>query len=439
MKNRFLNIIESLLKPSQNVLVAVSGGLDSVVLLDLVSKSKISFSIAHANFQLRDLESDQDQLFVKGLAKKYNVPFHTINFDTLAFAGNNGLSKQMAARELRYKWFNDVMDQEQIDFLLTAHHLNDNLETSLLNIIRGTGISGMRGMHLQRGRTIRPLLEFTRTEIENYATQHQLKWREDSSNKSVDYHRNYIRQQVIPSLKQINPSLEKTFHQNANRLKAEEELMHFALEALTKQYVIKQNNQLIINKKLVAGFNYKAGIIWELTKEFGFNLDQCESIIASLNGESGKQFYAPSFTLTVDRENLIVSKQLEERQLIQISENDDFITTNQLEISIHKSTLQHFSNNRNEACLDTALLEFPLTIRIWKQGDSFYPLGMKNKKKVSDFLIDQKVSLADKSQVLVMESGQNIVWLIGHRIDDRYKITTHTKTAHTFKITIRNS
>ncbi len=435
MQERFYSIVKAIIDPTKKILLAVSGGLDSVALLDVASKSKLTIEIAHVNFQLRGIESDEDENFVKTLANLYNVPYFSIQFNTNTYAEEHGLSIQMAARQLRYDWFEKIMEKGNFDFLFTAHHLNDNLETSLLNFTRGTGISGMRAMEFQHEKIVRPLLTFTRAELEAYVKLHQLKWREDSSNITSDYHRNFIRHQVIPILKEINPSLENTFANNATRFLGEEELINFAVDQIKHKYIFEEGDGLTIKKEMLQLFKYKSGVLYKLIKEFGFNLDQCEDVIASLNGQSGKQFQASQFTLTNDREFLLITKNSSEIISVKITELDEFIVTKNVELSISSTSTWKLSNNSNIAMLDKCLLQFPIILRSWKPGDYFYPLGMTHKKKVSDFLIDLKISMADKNQVLVLESAGNIVWVVGHRINDRFKITPKTETAITFKIT----
>jgi len=434
MQDRFNTFIGTLVSPSQKILLAVSGGLDSTVLLDLATNANLNFSVAHVNFELRGEDSKGDEYFVKELAEQYGVSFFVTRFDTLTFAKKHGVSKQMAARQLRYQWFAETMRNEKIDFLMTAHHLNDNLETALLNFVRGTGISGMRGMPSQADKLIRPLLLFTKEELQFYAKSKNLKWREDASNSSSDYHRNFLRHEVIPKLKEINPSLENTFLHNATRFNAEEELVKFAHQYLATQYVSQNNNQVIISKEVISQFHNKAGVLWELIKEYGFNVDQCELVMDSIFGQSGKQFHTNEFTLTIDRESFIITKQSIENQLIEIKENNTSIELNNCEITLTETQNVAFSSSPLEAYLDRDCLKFPLLIRTWKNGDLFYPLGMDKKKKVSDFLIDEKISVPDKNKVLVMESENNICWIVGHRIDDRFKITNQTKSILHLKI-----
>lgn len=437
MQDRFNTFIGTLVSPSQKILLAVSGGLDSTVLLDLAAKANLNFSVAHVNFELRGEDSNGDECFVKELAEQYGAAFFVTRFDTLTFAKKHGISKQMAARQLRYQWFAEIMRKEKIDFLMTAHHLNDNIETSLLNFVRGTGISGMRGMPVQSNHLIRPLLLFRKEELEFYAKSKNLKWREDVSNSNSDYHRNFLRHEVIPKLKEINPSLENTFLHNATRFNAEEELVKFAHQYLSTQYVSQNNNQVIISKKVIGQFHNKAGVLWELIKEYGFNVDQCELVMDSIFGQSGKQFHTNEFTLTIDRESFIITKQSIENQLIEIKENDTSIELNNCEITLTETQNVAFSSSPLEAYLDRDCLKFPLLIRTWKNGDLFYPLGMDKKKKVSNFLIDEKISVPDKNKVLVMESENNICWVVGYRMDDRFKITNQTKSILHLKIKYR--
>jgi tRNA(Ile)-lysidine synthase len=302
-----------------------------------------------------------------------------------------------------------------------------------LNFTRGSGISGLRGIKKQNQKIIRPLLDVSRKEIELYAASNNLSWREDSSNKSTDYHRNFIRHQVIPKLKEINPSLESTYTDNAKRFSAEEELVNFAIKTLGQEFILLENNQIKIQKRLFNSFTNKAPILWEIIKDYGFNLDQCERIVSGSSGQSGKHFSSATHSLIIDREVLIITELFAPANEIVINEHDAFLTAPNFELKIQPVDQSELKNDPLEAVLDIDKIKYPLLLRPWRKGDGFHPLGMSGAKKVSDFLIDIKLSIADKNQVWVLESDGKIAWVVGLRIDDRFKITPETKSALSFK------
>jgi len=437
MQKRFLEQLESLGCRGKRILVAVSGGLDSVVLLDLLIKSRYTIAVAHANFQLRGVESDGDETFVKQLALSSKIPVYVQSFDTNNYAIEKGVSIQMAARDLRYAWFFDVLDREKFDLVATAHHLNDNLETSLINFVRGTGLQGFLGISKKNERIVRPLLIFHRKEIEAYARQRDLSWREDSSNAGDEYQRNFIRHQVVPRLKEINPTLEETYAQTIHRLYAAQELADLGLEGLKQKYVSERESQVRILKSLLKERRHPSGILWELIKDYGFNLVQCEEIVRASSGQPGKVFLAPRVQLIIDRETLIISEYPEAWTEIGIEETQLEATLGAWSLSIgeHPDT-GTINADPFTALLDKEKLTFPLKWRSWKEGDSFHPLGMDHRKKISDFLIDMKISGKDKGAVTVLESGGVVAWVVGYRIDDRFKITRETKSLIAFKVTM---
>ena len=427
MQKRFLEQLQTINCLQKKVLIAVSGGIDSIVLLELFIKSGYKVAIAHVNFQLRGEESDQDEAFVTQLAKSYHIPSFSKRFETKNYATANSISIQMAARELRYDWFSELLESEKYDYLATAHHLNDNLETVLINFVRGSGLSGLRGIQLKSNRIIRPLLNFSRHQIETFALSHNLKWREDSSNTSDDYVRNFIRHQVIPKLKEINPSLEETFTRNNERLSAAKELMDLGIEHLKSQFLSETQGQVKILKTMFDVFP-KAAILYEVVKEYGFNLAQCEEIVKSIHGQPGKRFLSPYYQLIVDRESLFIAAHSVQWQAVNIEEDQERALLGSWELNISTLSNQMTEGDPFIAQLDKDKLTYPLVWRPWKEGDWFHPLGMDHKKKVSDFLIDSKASINEKDRVTVVESDGQIVWLAGHRIDNRCKLVASTKS-----------
>lgn len=432
MLERFKNFIEErgLFSRTDKVVLAVSGGVDSIVMCDLFHKASFSFAIAHCNFQLRKQESDGDEQFVKNLAIFYNVPFFVNRFDTDKYAQKKNISVQMAARDLRYHWFKELIEKHSIPHLATAHHQDDVAETFFINLIRGSGISGLHGISEKRDYIIRPLLFASKDEISEYAKKRDLKYREDSSNLCDKYTRNKIRHHVIPIFKEINPNALNSIISTIERLKEVESVFKETIDIAKKKLVLYDKNQTKISivelKKLQPIHTY----IFELLKEFGFNASTINSIESSLDSESGKVFYSPTHKLIKDRNQLIITNYQLPTTNWELSIKDN-ITEIEDPIPL-KFELAHNTNfiipkSNCIACLDYDSLKFPLTLRRWKQGDSFNPLGMKGKKKLSDFFIDKKISLADKENTWVLCSADAIVWVVGYRIDEGFKVKEGTK------------
>lgn len=428
MHKLFLEQLHALGCLQKKIVVAVSGGLDSIVLLELLVKSGCQIGIAHVNFQLRGEESDQDEAFVVGLATAYKVPVFVKRFETKNYATATGVSIQMAARELRYDWFYDLLNSEKYDCLATAHHLNDNLETVLINFTRGTGLTGLKGIQTANEKIIRPLLDFNRIQIEDFARSNQLSWREDSSNSSDDYGRNFIRHQVVPKLKELNPSLEETFARNIERWSAAKELMDLGIHQIKQQFRSDSKGQVKILKSLFEKFRQPA-ILWELIKEFGFKFDECEKIVEASKGHSGKRFLSSEYQLVVDREALLITAHPVQWNEIQIEEDQEQALFGSWELTLSTEAKWEIQHDPCVVLIDKDKLAYPLVWRLWREGDFFYPLGMDHKKKVSDFLIDSKIAVSDKDHVTVIESAGRIIWVAGYRIDNRFKITEKTKSA----------
>lgn len=444
MLHAFLTYIneQKLFEPTEKVLLTVSGGKDSVAMFDLFcgasrSDGRLQFAVAHCNFQLRGKESEQDQIFVEHLCKENNVVFHTKTFDTKAYAKKNKISIEMAARILRYEWFESLRQELKFDYIATAHHLNDSIETVLLNLTKGTGISGLKGISAKKGHIIRPILFASQKEIDTYVTEKNLSWREDSSNASNDYQRNLIRNQVVPLLKKINPNFDETFARNLERFQSLEadfrkNLSHF------KTTVMREENGVfylkIANIKYWQSANY---YLEELLKEFGFNYFQSKEIFNSLSGLSGKVFHAENYTLLKDREELVISPPSSTEKNIFLSISLDKINENQTFDFLHKKLRFTVLNvaeidtkfERNNAILfaDFDKIKFPITLRQWQEGDWFIPLGMKGKKKISDFLIDKKTPLNLKKNIFLLTSQDTVVWILNQRADDRFKLSDSTQ------------
>ncbi|WP_220275247.1 tRNA lysidine(34) synthetase TilS [Emticicia sp. BO119] len=436
MLQPFLTYIneQCLFTPNDKIVLAVSGGKDSVVLFDLFREAKFNFTVVHCNFQLRGEDSDNDAVFVQRLCERHGIPFRAATFRTKDYARTHKLSIEMAARQLRYEWFEQVRQELNYQYIATAHHLNDSIETILLNLTKGTGISGLRGILAKKGHLVRPLLFASRTDIENYVAEKQLHWREDSSNASNDYQRNLLRNEVVPLLKKINPNLEHTFARNIERLQAIENGFKGNLSEFKKAICREENGVLFLNIDAIKQWQSATYFLEETLKEFGFNYFQSKEIHQSLNKTSGKTFHSASHTLIKDREHLIITPKEEKTyEEVLIEEGIQNIEYHDLFLQINQSSIEDWQayltteRNPNILWVDADRLKYPLSIRPWHEGDWFIPLGMKGKKKISNFLVDTKVPLHLKKSIFLLCSGGDIVWIIGQRTDDRFKVGEQTK------------
>lgn len=430
MKQSFLNYLEQkkLCGSNDKILLAVSGGLDSMAMLDLFQDCGFNIGVAHANFQLRGGESTGDEEFVEGFCKKSSIPFYTKKFDTELYARLHQLSIQMAARVLRYQWFGELAEAHHFDWIATAHHLNDSIETGLLNLVRGSGIEGLDGIESKNGKVIRPMLFATRQQLEVHAKENNITWREDRSNTSDDYQRNFIRHHVTPLLKELNPSFENSFLESMNKISGAVELEALGIQRWREQFEKTTGNQIRLTKKGFDQFKRPENVLWNLIKGFEFNLDQCHQIARAMKGQPGKKFYSSGHELIIDRDYLIISKTQTRLGETLIESHQTEATLGNFKLKIEQREKIDFNDDPTIAMLDADKIKFPLHWRKWKPGDSFYPLGMNHRKKLSDFLIDQKVSLADKEAITVLESENEIVWVVGWRVDDRYKIALATQS-----------
>jgi len=411
------------------LLVAVSGGLDSVVLTHLLSKLGLQIALAHVNFQLRSEESDLDEAFVKNLGQQLKVPVFTKKSDTSLYAKENKVSIQMAAREIRYDWFASLLEEKNYDFVLTAHHLDDNLETFFINLSRSSGLDGLTGIPERNKKIVRPLLAFSRTEILSYAKQNEIEWREDASNATTKYLRNKIRHKLLPILKEINPDFDKAFSVSQSHLKESQALVQDYISQIKPKLVVERNNLQYIALPKLKNFPNQQAILYELLKEYSFT--EWNDVYHLLEAQTGKQVFSKTHYLLKDRENLVLGVRLskaEDKKQEVIEVGSTFKIQN-LEFNIEiidKLNSLNFGK-QNETFIDFSKIEYPLSVRKWKEGDYFYPLGLKGKKKISDFLIDQKISQIDKEKIwLLCDTEDQIIWVIGKRLDDRYKITKTT-------------
>jgi tRNA(Ile)-lysidine synthase len=433
---QFLNHIKrhGLCEPADRVLLAVSGGIDSMVMLHLFQQAGFTIAVAHCNFQLRGDDANGDEAFVSATAQQFHIPCFVNRFETAQYAEITKLSIQMAARELRYAWFEELMEKYRFNVLATAHHLNDSLETVLLNWVHGASLEGFTGIPVKHDGVIRPLLFATREQIEQYAKEHNLTWRDDVSNQTDDYQRNFIRHQVIPVLKEINPSLESTVQRGFAKSLAEVNWMQEGFDDWKRKYTTTAHDKVTILKEYFTGLPHEASVLWKFIKTFGFNYDTCVDVMRSLSGQPGKRFFSSTHQLVIDRELLLITPHSIALHDITIGADQSEAQLGAWRMEISRSTTFQKSAAPNQATLDVAHINFPLTWRTWKAGDAFYPLGMRNRKKVSDFLIDLKLSRTDKESVTVLESQGEIIWVAGYRIDNRFKITDHTREVVIFTL-----
>ena len=407
----------------KKLLLAISGGIDSMVLLHLCHQLKLDIRVAHCNFQLRGAESDEDEKFVKYQCEMIDVLLFVNRFDTKKFAEQQKLSIQVVARNLRYEWFNTLLINNDYDYILTAHHLDDSLETFLINFTRGSGLDGLTGIPQQNGNIIRPLLAFSRNEIEIFAKENKVEWREDSSNASDKYLRNKLRHDVIPVLKELNPSLLDSFENTISSLQQAKSLVDDAARMVYKQVVSEEDTIKIDIVKLIAFQNYN-GYLYQWLSQYGFT--DWQAVCDLIEAQSGKQVFSETHILLKDRNHLILFPKQNESEPIHFS-----IAKDQKEVKFPLKL--SFCNvddisvpSTNVIFVDEAKLQFPLIIRKWQEGDWFYPLGMNGKKKLSKFFKDEKFSLLDKSSTWLLCSENQIVWVVGKRQDERFKVDAAT-------------
>jgi len=422
---------KNLFHPSDKILLTVSGGKDSVFMVNLFLKANFNFGIAHCNFKLRGDDADLDEQFVKKLAYQNDISYHTTSFNTQKYSEEEGISIQMAARELRYTWFEKIRKEHNYNYIATAHHKNDVAETMLINLVKGTGLSGLHGISSKRGYLIRPILNFSRKEIDQYVMNHKVSYREDQSNSDVKYTRNRIRHAIIPELEKINPSVIETLNIEAGQFLELEKIISDKIEEERERLFRDEKGMIAISidelKKLTPLTSY----LYLLLKDYGFNKSDVNDIVQTADGNSGKRFCSSTHELIKDRGVFLLQKiKIDKPELFIINELVDFkkspiainsiLENNSSDIELQK--LKEF------AYLDFEKIQFPIILRKWREGDVFQPYGMIGKKKVSDYLIDNKIPLLIKREKWVLEANGQIIWLVGERIDDRYKLTAQSKS-----------
>lgn len=451
--SEFINNIQqqSLFQKKDQLLLAVSGGIDSVVLCELCFQAGFDFQMAHCNFQLRGEESERDERFVRSLSEKYQVPIFVKKFDTADYAKKNKVSIQVAAREQRYSWFEELLNAVDnrpavlsLDarYLLTAHHANDNIETLLMNFFKGTGIMGLRSILPKQGKIIRPLLFAKREALLKFLEDNNLSFVEDSSNITDKYTRNYFRHQLIPAVKKVFPQVEENLLNNIERFKEIEILYQQSIDSHKKKLLEQKGNEIHIPVlKLLKSAPLKT-VIYEIIKDFDFTAHQADDVIHLCKSESGKYISSSGHKIIKNRDWLIIApvNTLEaEHLLVRETDNEIIFEAGTLRIKRYESKGEKPPLSNLTATLDAQHVSFPLLLRKWKQGDYFYPLGMQKKKKLSRFFIDQKMALTDKENTWVIESNKKIIWIIGKRIDNRFKITDKTKSILEFNLALPRS
>jgi tRNA(Ile)-lysidine synthase len=434
MLDRVRQFIEekNLFSPTtDHLLVAVSGGIDSVALADVLHRLEVPFAIAHCHFGLRGEEADADEQFVRKLAKKYEVPYFAEFFQTKEFALQEGISTQMAARALRYEWFERIRQTQQLSYIATAHHQRDAAETMLLNLTHGTGLAGLHGIQAKNGYVVRPFLGIGKEELFEYVMENRLVWREDASNDSTTYQRNRLRHEVLPVLRDINPNLDQTLEHTAERVGGAEEIVRRYVADTAAQAQKEEDEVVYFNISTLQATAAITLVLHELLRPFNFSFPVTKEIVAAFKATAGRRFESPTHLLVKDRDQLVITRRsLTSFGTHQLHAGQTKLLADGLHLTADLQEAEGFvvPRKKNETAFDADRLQFPLTVRRWKEGDWFMPIGMKGKKKISDFLIDQKVPLNLKDDVRVLVTAdQRIAWVIGFRPDERYKVTEETQ------------
>jgi len=432
MQEQFIQYIQDnkLLGPGESVLLGVSGGVDSVVMMHLFLEGGYRIGIAHCNYQLRGEESEEDHLFLRELARRYDLPFYEKRFNTKDYASRQHLSVQMAARKLLYDWFEQLRAQVGYDRIAVGHNRDDMTETFLINLARGTGLKGLTGIKPRWGNVVRPLLFAGRGEILEYCRQQQLVYREDSTNQTVHYHRNKIRHQVIPVFQQMNPRFLETMAENVQRLQEAHDLYRLFVEEKKQELLQSQGEEVYISKQVKElGSGYSA-LLFEILQAYGFTGRMVGDIAGEMDGIPGKEYFSNTHKLLRDRNWLIVTPLDTECFRRYYLEDVAGQVTTPMPLRLRKIQKTHgydIPRHPDIASVDYDKLDFPLILRKWQEGDYFIPLGMNDFKKLSDFFVDRKYSRLDKERAWLLTSGEKIVWIVGDRLDERFRIEAQTK------------
>jgi tRNA(Ile)-lysidine synthase len=410
------------------LLIAISGGIDSVVLAHLCSQLNLNFSLCHCNFNLRGQESDDDEAFVKSLVKTLKTPVYTTSFETEKYAKKNKISIQVAARNLRYTWFYELIDSKGYDYVLTAHNTNDNLETFIINLTRGTGLEGFTGIPPVNQKSIRPLLAFSRDEIILFAIKNEIIWREDKSNASVKYVRNKVRHKVIPILKELNPHVLESFQNTIEYLNESQSIINDAVKNVSANVVSYENDLLKISCKEIDKLSNKKAYLYQLLQGYGFTA--WNDIVDLISAQPGKQVFSKTHRLLKDRNFLIVTTINKSQSIkgpILIDQKVSEIT-NPIKLTI-QNTADYTCENNHQIIIDNDLINYPLSLKKWHHGDAMHPTGMTGSKKISQLFKDNKLSLLDKEKIwMLTDAKDHIIWVIGLRQDRRYLANKTSKS-----------
>ena len=402
------------------LLIAISGGIDSVVLAHLCSQLNLNFSLCHCNFNLRGQESDDDEAFVTSLAKSLKTLVYTTSFETEKYATKNKVSIQVAARDLRYTWFYKLLAANQYDYVLTAHNTNDNLETFIINLTRGSGLEGFTGIPPVNQKSVRPLLAFSRDDITLFAIKNGIVWREDRSNASIKYVRNKVRHKIIPILKELNPHVLESFQNTIEYLNESQSIINDAVKNITAKVVSYENDVLKISCKEIDKLSNKKAYLYQLLQAYGFTA--WNDIVDLISAQPGKQVFSDTHRLLKDRNFLIlttINKSQSIKGPILIDQKVSKIT-NPIKLTI-QNTDDYTSKNKEQIIIDKDLVNYPLSLKKWHHGDAMYPTGMTGSKKISQLFKDNKLSLLDKEKIWILaDAKDHIIWVIGLRQDRRY-------------------
>ena len=422
---------------NKKLLIATSGGIDSVALTHLLHLLQFKISLAHCNFRLRGIDSDTDEIFIKTEAEQLKINCFTTSFNTEAFAKKNGISIQMAARELRYNWFEEIRKNNHFDYILTAHHADDNLETFLINLSRGTGLDGLTGIPAVNNSIVRPLLPFSRKEIITFVKNNNLLWREDKSNTETKYLRNKLRHDIIPLLKELNPNFITSFTKTIENLQGSKQVVTDKIAEVEAQVIHKKEDVLELDIQKIKALKNPKIYLFEILKTYGFS--EWEDVYNLLEAQTGKNVFSSTHRLIKNRNFLLLSRvnsSTNRYDIVTIAKNVKGVNilnkeTSQVDLKLKieqvlPSKIEQYKTNKNRIHIDEEALKYPLYVRKWEKGDYFYPIGMEGKKKLSKYFKDEKLSLLDKESIWLLCSENKIVWIIGKRLDNRFKIDKNT-------------
>lgn len=441
LRNRFQEYVaqNQLFDQKDRILLAVSGGRDSMLMTHLFLQSAYSFSVAHCNFQLRGEEADKDEKLVHDFCEENKIEYHVNHFDTECYAKEKGLSIQMAARELRYAWFDSLAHKYGYDVVAIAQHHNDQIETFFVNLFRGTGIRGLHGILPKKGRIVRPILFLEAEEVFQTLQKYKIPYRDDQSNFSTDYLRNKIRLQLVPEMRKIHPQFEDTMRKNIQYFQEEENVYEFFLQRERDKYFIEKEQWIEIDKSIFEDYADKLSVLYQIFKPFSFSKGVLEDILTHRKSQSGLVFESVAYEMLLDRDVFLlrIKNKVERKEdEATIDSQEGKILLGERVLSWHRQDRKDavVTSDRNTAFVDAEKLIFPLKIRKWKKGDTFIPLGMKGKKKLSDFFVGQKISLFEKEEVRLLLNGNGEpIWVVGMRLDNRYKIEENSKKVCTFE------